>query len=122
MEKVKILYVDDEPINLQLFEANLKRDYQVFTAEGGVKGLEILDSNKDILVVVSDMKMPRMNGMEFIHLAISRFPQVRYYILTGFDITDEIQDAIQRGVIQKYFRKPFNIKEIGAELGRVAGT
>jgi two-component system, response regulator, stage 0 sporulation protein F len=119
MEKTKILYVDDEVLNLELFKANLCRQYDVYTAESGMKGLEILSSHKDILIVVSDMKMPKMNGMEFIHLAQSQFPRVKYYILTGFDITNEILQALKEGVIQKYFRKPFNIKEIGAEMERV---
>ena len=55
MEKRKILYVDDEEINLLLFEANLEKKYTVLTAEDGISALEILSENKDIEIVISDM-------------------------------------------------------------------
>ena len=54
--KKTILYVDDEPINLRLFALNLKRDFKVLTAESAALGLEILNNNDDISVVISDMR------------------------------------------------------------------
>lgn len=110
--KYTILYVDDEPINLHLFKLNLKKQYNIFTALSGKAGLEILKNNPEINVVVSDMKMPEMNGIEFIKIAKSNFPNLYYFILTGFDITDEIKAAIEEKLIIKYFRKPFNINDI----------
>jgi DNA-binding NtrC family response regulator len=71
-----------------------------------------LEENKQICVVVSDMKMPGMNGIEFIKTAKSNFPDLCYFILTGFDITEEISAAIKEKLIIKYFRKPFDINEI----------
>jgi two-component system, response regulator, stage 0 sporulation protein F len=111
-EKITILYVDDEPINLTLFTLNFKSKYNILTAKDGFQGMQRLQESPEVLVVVSDMKMPGMNGIEFISLAKKDFPNICYFILTGFEITDEIQNAIEGGLIQKYFRKPFNIKEI----------
>jgi response regulator RpfG family c-di-GMP phosphodiesterase len=111
-KKPTLLYVDDEPINLMLFEANFKQNYTVITAESGINGLEKLYSNNEIVVVISDMKMPEMNGIEFITLAKKEFPNIAYYILTGYDITQEIAEALNNKLIFKYFRKPFNLKEI----------
>lgn len=110
--KYTILYVDDEPINLHLFNLHLKKQYNIFTALSGKVGLEILKNNPEIDVVVSDMKMPEMNGIEFIKIAKSNFPSLYYFILTGFDITDEIKTAIEDKLIVKYFKKPFNINDI----------
>ena len=110
--KPKILYVDDEFINLQLFKINFDNKYEVFTAENGITGLEVLDNNPDIVVVISDMKMPIMTGLEFIQKAKVKYPNIKYYILTGYDITDEIQEAIDAKLILNYFRKPFDINEI----------
>jgi response regulator RpfG family c-di-GMP phosphodiesterase len=104
--------VDDEPTNLKLFELNFRKKFDVLTALSGDEGLEILKNNNSILVVISDMKMPGMNGVEFIKKAKASFPHIRYYILTGFDITEEIADALNENLIQKYFRKPFNMNEI----------
>lgn len=110
--KTKILYVDDEPINLQLFKINFDKKYEVFVADDGFQGLELLNNELDILVVISDMKMPKMNGVEFIKKAKEQFPDKKFYILTGYEINSEIQDALNSGLILRYFSKPFNIKEI----------
>lgn len=115
-EKPKILYVDDEFINLLLFKINFSKKYEVFTAENGLMGLELLDNNHDISIVLSDMKMPAMNGIEFIIKAKAKYPKISYFILTGYEITKEIQEALNSGLIVKYFRKPFNISEIDSEI------
>jgi two-component system response regulator (stage 0 sporulation protein F) len=111
-EKTKLLYVDDEPINLKLFAINFRNNYNVLTAGSGFEGLTILQSNRDTKIVISDMKMPGMNGIEFIRIAKKDFPDIPFFILTGFDISEEIAKALQEGLIFKYFRKPFNINEI----------
>ena len=111
-EKKTLLYVDDEPINLKLFIINFRNKYHVLTAGSGFEGLTLLRSAPETRIVISDMKMPGMNGVEFIRKAKKDFPNMAYFILTGFDITEEIADALNEGIIYKYFRKPFNLKEI----------
>ncbi len=113
---ISILYVDDEQINLDLFKFNFRNKYKIYTAFSGVEGLDILKKFDDILVVISDMKMPGMNGIEFIKLAKTEHQNIVYFILTGFDITPEISDAINDRLINKYFRKPFNMKEIESSI------
>ncbi len=113
MNKTKtVLYVDDEPINLMLFRANFKNKFNIITAESGTQGLLKLKDNPETIVVISDMKMPGMSGIEFIRLAKLDYPNISFYILTGFDITEEISQALDEKVIHKYFQKPFNINEI----------
>jgi two-component system response regulator (stage 0 sporulation protein F) len=111
-EKTTLLYVDDEPINLTLFTINFKNKFRVITTESGIDGLAKLNLYPEIAVVISDMKMPGMSGIEFIEAAKKKFPDVTYFILTGFDITEEIAEAMKKGIINKYFRKPFNMKEV----------
>lgn len=118
-EKPKLLYIDDEPINLRLFELNFKKSFEVYTAESGLQGLGILHKTNGIAVVVSDMKMPGMSGTEFVAQARQLFPNVVFFILTGFDITDEIALALKEGHIRQYFRKPFNIKEMEEAISGV---
>jgi len=65
-EKIKILYVDDEEPNLYLFKYNFSKYFEVFTANRGSEALEVLNEQHDIKVVISDMKMPLMSGIEFI--------------------------------------------------------
>jgi two-component system, response regulator, stage 0 sporulation protein F len=117
-DKITILYIDDEPINLMLFERVFKRKYNIVTAISGVEGIDILRSNSQINAVISDMKMPGMNGVEFITKAKREFPQKCFFILTGYSITEEIADALSNNLIIKSFKKPFNIGEIEAELNK----
>jgi len=107
-----LLYVDDEPINLKLFAINFKNKFHVLSAGSGFEGLGLLKSSPETHIVISDMKMPGMNGIEFIKKAKKEFPEILCFILTGFDITEDIADALNERIILKYFRKPFNIKEI----------
>jgi len=119
MNRPKILYVDDEYINLELLEINLAGNFNVLKAESGLIGLEILNIHDDIRVVISDMKMPVMNGLEFIRKAGEKHPSIKFYIFTGYDITEEMLTAMKDGLILKCFRKPFNMKEIEQEIRRV---
>ena len=119
MEKqINILYVDDEQLNLQLFAMVFKKKYNVIMAESGLEGLEKLKENKDISVVISDMKMPEMDGLEFIDTAKKKYTNLIYFILTGFEITEEIAQAIDNKLINKYFKKPFNSKEIESTINQ----
>ncbi len=119
MTKPKILYVDDEPINLLLFEANLSRNYEVLKASNGRTGLEIIANNPDIKIVFSDMKMPTMSGIEFVEEASKIISGCPFYILTGFEITNDIQRSLDKGLIRKYYGKPLNMKDISNEIEEV---
>jgi two-component system, response regulator, stage 0 sporulation protein F len=115
-DKLKLMYVDDEKMNLKLFELNFNRKYEVITAESGISALNFLEEHLDTEIVLSDMKMPIMTGLEFIKIAKLKYPDMKFYILTGYEITDEIQEALDRKLILKYFRKPFNFNEIDNAL------
>lgn len=111
-DRIKVIYVDDEEMNLLLFKLNFDKNYDVITAESGITALKLLEEHLDTDIVISDMKMPKMNGLEFIKKAKSKYPDIKFYILTGYDITDEIQEALDTKLVLKYFRKPFNFNEI----------
>jgi len=113
---ITILYVDDEPLNLQLFELNLGKNYNVVTTNSGTLGLNLLKTNPKVKIVISDMKMPLMNGVEFIRTAKKEFPDIPYFIVTGFEITEEIADALNEKIINRYFRKPFNMRDIESAI------
>lgn len=109
MEKnmIKILYVDDEPINLRLFELAYDKIFKVLTAISGLDGLKLLEQHNNIDVVITDFRMPKMNGLEFIKEAYKHHRDKSYYVLSGYDQTPEIVDAINNKMIKKYFMKPF---------------
>jgi len=120
--KPTVLYVDDEEINLMLFSASFDNIYTVITANSGKEALEKLNINLEIVVVVSDMKMPEMNGIEFIKIAKERYENIAFFILTGYAKNKEIVKALNSGLIIKYFGKPFDIKEIGDSIQEALET
>jgi len=110
--KPKVLYVDDEPINLQLFQLNFSKAFDINVADSGMTALELLKGNNGFHAIISDMKMPRMSGIEFIRAAKNLYPHLKFFILSGYDISSEVQESIKNGLIVRYFRKPFNKSEI----------
>jgi YesN/AraC family two-component response regulator len=110
--KIKVLCVDDEQINLLILKRILGKTYEILTADEGKKALEILENDPSIKLVISDMRMPVMNGLEIIKEANHRFSKVKYFMLSGYAITDEIQNAINSKLITKYFEKPADFDTI----------
>ncbi|NVK51600.1 MAG: response regulator [Flavobacteriaceae bacterium] len=115
-QKPPILYVDDEPINLLLFKNNFKDAYNVFVGNCAQEGLKVLESHKEIDLVISDMKMPGMDGLEFIETAKKRYPQKKFFIFTGLDISEKIKAAEKSGLILQYFRKPLEYKKMDTAI------
>ena len=118
-KQVTLLYVDDEEINIFLFERSFQDIYHVITATSGEAGLEALKNNaNDIIVVISDMRMPGMNGIEFIRKAKEKYKNIAYYILTAFAFSEEIEEALKEKVINEFFTKPFDIDLIRSAVDK----
>ena len=81
--KPKILCVDDEPNVLAAFQLNLRREFEVLAASSGEQALAILESTRDIKVLMCDMRMPRMNGAAVLTRARELYPSVSRVLLTG---------------------------------------
>lgn len=110
--KRTVLYVDDEPNNLLLFRAAFRKSYQVITAESAKEGLEQLEAIPDIELVISDMKMPDMSGIALVKEARNRNHMKSFFILSGFDFNEEIEEALAKKLIDRSFKKPFSLEEI----------
>jgi two-component system response regulator (stage 0 sporulation protein F) len=110
-EKVTILYLDDEEVNLFIFKSSFKSDFNVITTTSPEEAIQQIANNDAIKAVVSDMRMPVMNGVEFISKVRTAKPKIPCYILTGFDFNEEINAALNAGVVSRSFEKPFD-KEV----------
>lgn len=107
----KILYVDDEVINLELFKINFKNDYSIFVADSAQKGLEIL-KNEAINVIVSDLRMPHMNGIDFIEKVKREKPTTICILLTAFMESEAMLRAINEELVYRYIMKPWKKDEL----------
>ncbi len=107
VEKLKLMVVDDEPDNLDLLYRTFRRDFRVFKADNAKKALEILEKQGEMAVIISDQRMPEMNGTEFLSLTVDRFPDTIRILLTGFTDVEDLVDAINSGQVFKYITKPW---------------
>lgn len=114
--KKQILYVEDEEINKFLFKNYFKNKYEVFIGSDGHEGLAILGKQPEISVVISDFKMPVMDGIDFIKKAKKKYPNKKYYILTGYEMTQKILNALESGLIHKKFTKPIKYEVLEKEI------
>ncbi|GAB4238723.1 MAG: hypothetical protein Tsb0034_14440 [Ekhidna sp.] len=112
-ERPAILYVDDEESNLLVFRIAFENSREVLLANSPEEGLLKLEENKDrVMAVISDMHMPKMNGVKFVDEARKLKSDIPYFILSGYSYDDEIDSALKEKRIKKFFTKPFNIREI----------
>lgn len=109
-DKIKLLYVDDEVMNLQLFKFNFQKYFDIVTGLNASQGIKELINNPDTKIVITDMRMPGKSGLEFIKEARSEFKDVQYFILTGYETDVEIRNAINQKWVEQCFKKPFDKK------------
>ncbi|MBD2495201.1 SpoIIE family protein phosphatase [Nostoc sp. FACHB-280] len=108
VEKLKLMIVDDELDNLDLLYRTFRRDFQVFKANHALSALDILEKEGEMAVIISDQRMPEMNGTEFLSRTVERFPDTIRILLTGFTDVEDLVDAINSGQVFKYITKPWN--------------
>lgn len=110
--RASILCVDDEPNVLAALRRLLRTDgHAVFCAPGAVAGLAVLE-REAIDIVISDMRMPEINGTEFLEQVRGRWPATKRVLLTGYADVHSIVGAINRGEIHRYITKPWNEREL----------
>lgn len=108
----KILIVDDEKQILKALNRTfMESGYDVFLAEGGNEGLEILASEK-IDLIISDMRMPEMDGEHFLRIAKERYPNVIRIMLSGYSDEKTLFKALQNSLVKLYLFKPWDNTEI----------
>ena len=109
--KYKILIVDDEEDNLQLLYRTLRREYEVTKASGPLEALDIL-KDKSFECILSDHKMPDMDGVEFLKRAKDLYPDTICILVTAYSDVDILMNAINYAKIYKYIKKPYSPDEL----------
>ncbi len=112
-EQVKILFVDDEKNVLKSLErVFLDDDYEIITATSGSEGLNVLEKNPHIQLIISDYRMPGVNGVDFLRKVYERWPDTVRIVLSGYADTAAVVSAINEGRIYKFIPKPWNDDEL----------
>ena len=120
--KLKLMVVDDEPDNLDLLYRTFRRDFQVYKADSALSALEVLDEQGEMAVIISDQRMPEMNGTEFLGKTVERFPDTIRILLTGYTDVEDLVEAINSGQVFKYITKPWNPEELKLVINQASET
>lgn len=102
-----LLLVDDEQNVLSALKRLLRRDgYRILTANSAQEGLEVLAGNQ-VDVILSDQRMPGMNGVEFLRTAKITYPDTVRIVLSGYTELQSVTDAINEGAVYRFLTKPW---------------
>ena len=111
METRTVLLVDDEEQILRSLKRGLiDEPYKTFFANGGREALEILQQN-EVHVIVTDMRMPEMSGLDLLRIVKEKYPHIVRMVLSGYTQITTLLTAINQGEIYKYITKPWKLEE-----------
>ena len=107
MEKIKVLYIDDEQDNLNAFKSSFRRQFEIHTGISAYEGLKVLNEHA-IEVIISDQRMPGTSGTEFFEQISLLYPNPIRILLTGYSDINAVIDAVNKGNIYRYVSKPWH--------------
>jgi len=111
----KVLFVDDDESNLVVCEAVCGDEFDVLTASSGTEALALMRTH-EVAVVVTDQRMPYMTGVELLEQIRVEFPDAARVLVTAYADAHAAIDAINRGRVRRYLKKPWEPSELKAEL------
>ena len=112
-----VLYVDDEPENLRIFELTFRREFTILTATSGEEGLAKL-AERPVALVLSDHRMPGMTGTEFLARVAELDASTVRIMVTAYGDVETLQSAINNGSIYRFIPKPWTPEDVRATLRR----
>jgi diguanylate cyclase (GGDEF)-like protein len=119
--KCSLLIVDDEPYILTTLSAFLRQEFEVLTADSGEAAQQIF-ARRSVDLILSDQKMPRMNGVQLLEWVRERSPKTIRLLMTGFAELEDAVEAINRGKVYRYLFKPWRADELLQIMREAART
>ncbi len=119
VEKIKVLYVDDEEMNLVAFRANFRKEYDVYTAIGATEALIILEQHAPH-IIIADQRMPHTTGVDFLEQTLNLYPDCIRLLITAQSDIDLVIQAINRGQVSKFIQKPWDWEKLSIALDNCA--
>jgi len=112
----KILYIDDEKINLSNFSKAFAGHYAIFTAASAEEAMRIIEKEGEMALVITDQRMPGTTGIELLARVAKAWPETVRIILTAYTDAEEIIDAINQGRVFRYIVKPWDEHELDLSI------
>lgn len=111
----RIIYLDDEPRNLTVFEASMPDEWKIFTFSSASAALEKIEEI-DPAIVISDQRMPQMSGVEFLSVVRKVCPKAVRIIVTGYSDEDLVINSVREAQVFDYIRKPWDAEALETSL------
>jgi len=108
MAKPKILYIDDEQLNLELFKMMFRSSLEAVLVRNASDAKTVIEEDSEIKLVLSDLNMPDTNGYDLLYELKQLRPDLKAYILTGHHPDDAINQHPKREYTDGFFQKPIN--------------
>ncbi|MCH8330100.1 MAG: response regulator [Bacteroidetes bacterium] len=117
-EQYNVLYVDDEEANLRMFRSIFRRDFNILTAKSGLEGLQILEKEKRIHLIITDERMPGMTGLKFLEEVHKRMPGKSPYkmIVSGYAKSADIKHGIENHHLNDFVSKPWDENDLKSKM------
>jgi CheY-like chemotaxis protein len=108
-DQPKLMIVDDDP-EVRVIVAEFLQDfgYQVVQAGGGVEALDLLARTPDLRMIITDIRMPDMSGLELADLATQRQRDLKIILISGYFVSQQVE--------RRFLRKPFRMRELEAAV------
>ena len=116
MRNTRILFVDDDPNILSGYKRALRKDFDIQTAEGGIEALSMIKTEGEFAVIISDMRMPAMDGIQFLREAKNLSPNSVRMMLTGNADQETAMHAVNTGSIFRFLNKPCPPEILGESI------
>lgn len=119
MKRFNLLFVDDEPDMLEMLSMVFKHEgvYTIYTASNGEEALKRMDEKK-IDLILSDNKMPKMNGIDLLKKIKEKYPDTMRILMTGYPEINIFKDAVNEGEVYKIITKPLDIINLSVVIKR----
>ena len=113
-KRFTLLYVDDEESNLDIFRNTFRREYNILTANSGYNALDLLQT-EHVDLILTDQKMPEMDGVDFLKLTLDKYPNLNRILITGYTDFTALKNAVNEAKIFQFIQKPWteeNLKNV----------
>ncbi len=107
--RAKLMIVDDDPqVRTVVAESLQELGYRVIQASGGVEALELLADHSDLRMIITDIRMPDMSGIELANIATQRRQDLKVILISGYFVSQQVH--------RRFLRKPFRIRDLEAAV------
>ncbi len=111
-KKFPILFVDDEYLAVASFKNYFDKEFTIFTATGGEEALRLIDRHSEIVLILTDQRMPKMAGVQFLQKAMEKRPDLIRMLMTAFTDLKTLIDAVNLGQVYQYVEKPYEPSQL----------